>query len=426
MRAGPLLAVGLGLFVVGVAGVMAQRPGVFLESRDHAAIHYTSNEPRDPVAALNRRLRAGETSLRFDPVSGYLRSTLDALGLPLESQVAVFSQTSFQGDDITPTNPRVIYFGDSAAVAWVPGTDILEVAAVDPRQGVMFYSLAQREGATPQFRRDEQCLVCHLSWETLAVPGLQVLTTYPTLDANAFALGGTTDHRTPLAERWGGWYVTGEPGVAAHLGNGALPRASGAPRAPRLASLAARFDASRYPTPYSDVVALMVLEHQAHMTNLLVRTGWEGRVAGWDARDPVRSAQGAVNDRVRDAVRELVDYMLFVDEAPLGGPVTGSSGFVEAFARSGPADARGRSLRQFDLTRRLMRYPCSYMIYSDLFESLPDTVRDAVYARLWQVLSGREADSRYRRLTREDRQAVVEVLRATKPALPAYFAAAVS
>ena len=183
------------------------------------------------------------------------------------------------------------------------------------------------------------------------------------------------------------------------------------PETVHLQSLEGRVpDMSGYMTPYSDIVSLLVIEHQAHLMNLITRIGWEARI-GSEAGRPL--AQTAA---------ELVDYMLFVDEAPMPGPITGPSGFAKVFASKGPRDARGRSLRDIDLTKdRLMKYPCSYMIYSDAFTALPPAAKDAIYARLWEILSGKDASKRYDRLTSADRQAIVEILRDTKQALPAYF-----
>ncbi len=95
-----------------------------------------------------------------------------------------------------------------------------------------------------------------------------------------------------------------------------------------------------------------------------------------------------------NVINELVDYMLFLDEAPLKCKVAGTSGFAAGFAARGPVDSRGRSLRQLDLERRLMRYPCSYMIYSDAFEGLPAEAKAAIYRRMWLILSGEMKDAR--------------------------------
>jgi hypothetical protein len=125
--------------------------------------------------------------------------------------------------------------------------------------------------------------------------------------------------------------------------------------------------------------------------------------------------------RVTGAVHELVDYMLFVDEAELPGPVRGTSGFAERFAAAGPRDSRGRSLRELDLQRRLFRYPCSYMIYTEAFDALPPAAKGAVYARLGDVLAGRDPHQRYRVLSAADRAAIVQILRETKKDLPPSF-----
>jgi hypothetical protein len=259
-------------------------------------------------------------------------------------------------------------------------------------------------------------------------------------DPNAYASGFVVDHRSPLAERWGGWYVTGRAGSVQHAGNvpvivSAAQLAAKRGLTPRLASVAGAFDTRGYLTPHSDVVALMVLAHQTRMTNLITRVGWEARVAvGVPARQasPARPAgparqdeAGAAPARVAEAARDLVDYLLFVDEAPLSGRIEGSSSFAEEFAAAGPRDRKGRSLRQLDLERRLMRYPCSYMIYTPAFDALPPLALDAVYRRLWQILSGDVRGPVYARLSLADRQAIVEILRETRPALPAYFQGAV-
>jgi len=113
--------------------------------------------------------------------------------------------------------------------------------------------------------------------------------------------------------------------------------------------------------------------------------------------------------------------MLFVDEAPLPARVDGNSGFAERFSARGPKDSQNRSLYELDLTTRLLRYPCSYMVYSDAFDGLSAAARDAVYRRMYAVLSGTEQAPRYSRLLPSDRRAIIDILRETKRDLPAYF-----
>jgi len=204
--------------------------------------------------------------------------------------------------------------------------------------------------------------------------------------------------------------VTGAQVPSRHLGNVQVYHAPKsyvrAAVAPVLATVGTKINAESYLTPYSDVVALLVLNHQAQMTDLITRIGWEARVG---------------SPRLREVAAELVDYMLFVDEANLPSAVKGSSGFAESFTAKGPRDSKGRSLRDLDLTHHLLRYPCSYMIYADAFDALPAVARDAIYARMWEILSGSDKDQRYARLSAADRSAIVEILRETKKNLPVYF-----
>jgi hypothetical protein len=406
------------VFAVGLVAV-AQRRDVFVASRDEPAIRYSSMPATDAVAALNEKLQSGAVSLAFDPGNGYLRSVLDVLNVPVESQALVFSQTSFQAPAINVLNPRAVYFSDTVSVGWVRGGKILEVAAQDPTQGVIFYELQQTASSSPRFVRNNDCLACHLSWETLGVPGLTVQSMYPIPDEISYANGFTTIHGSPLEQRWGGWYVTGDHGGAKHMGNvSVMPVDKGKLKIANptrvLTSVEGLFDLKGYPTPYSDVVAQLVLAHQTHMTNLITRTGWEARLL---AAKPSADASA----RVAEAARDLVDYLLFVDEEPLKSPVKGGAGFTERFANAGPRDKQGRSLRDFDLRRRLFQYPCSYMIYTPAFDAMPALARDAVYSRMWEVLSGREKQPRYKALSPADRRAVVEILRDTKQGLPNYF-----
>ena len=422
----PSVLVALGSVVLAAGAIVSvagqARPG-FVESFEHPAIQYTAGARTDAVSELIRKIDDGSARLAFEPGTGYLRSVLKALDVPVDSQVAVFSQTSFQQSLIGFKNPRAIYFSDTAAVGWVRGGN-MEIAAQDPRQGTIFYELKQTASEKPVFQRSRQCLQCHVSWETLGVPGLTVLSTGPP-DPSGYATGGVSDHRTPFAERWGGWYVTGQPGPMAHMGNLPvdLPASKRPAHPPVLRSLDGQFDLHGYLTPYSDIVALMVLEHQARMTNLITDIGWEARVADFERASLAPEAPGrdAVPEKIVRLARTLVDYLLFVDEAPLPGRVEGSSGFAERFSAEGPRDSRGRSLRQLDLEHRLMRYPCSYLIYSPAFDALPSTAKRAIYARMWAILSGAEQDAKYGRLTPADRRAIVEILRDTKRDLPTYF-----
>jgi hypothetical protein len=429
----PLVAAAVALWLSAV-GLQAQRNDAFQESRHHPALKYSGTAPTDPVARLNARLETGELKLKYEPVRGYLPAVLEALGISTTSQALVYSQTSFQASHISAANPRAIYFKDDVSVAFIRGAPLLEVVAQDPALGAVFYQLSQVESPTPRLSRSETCLSCHLSWDTRAVPGPFVMSTFPRRSDRDYANGGVVDSREPLERRFGGWYVTGAQVPGRHMGNVALvgPHAAPPEKTPpppvftSLADTGPVRDVKDYLTPYSDIVALVVLEHQLHAANLMTLAVWEHRLAAWQAAGGFRGGNGsppraALGPREIAAVDELVDYLLFVEEAPLG-TIKGNAGFAEWFSTQGPKDPAGRSLRDLKLDGRLLRYPLSYMVYSPPFDALPAPIKTAVYDRLWTVLSGEDAAPKYAHLTRPDRQAIVEILRATKQDLPEAFA----
>ena len=393
--------------------------GMFSGGLQHPAIQYYTRPVTDPVYQLNRRIQDGTVHLKFDGPQGYLQSLLAELHVPVESQLVVFSKTSLLARLISPHHPRTVFFNDSVVLTWIPGEPFVELAAQDPRQGIIFYTLDDKKPVDKPVitRHNNNCLVCHQSLASLGVPGMMVRSVLVSSGGTPLSYLGNTfpDHRTPFVERWGGWYVTGKRVPEGHRGNARVTienQSSVMTGAANLQSLQGLLDSPAYPTPYSDVVALLVFEHQMHMMNLLTRAGWEARVA----------PQPSLRDlALHDLAIELADYLLFIDEWPLPSRVEGNSGFSEKFSAGGPRDSRGRSLREFDLEHRLMRYPCSYMIYSAAFDGLPGELKVAIYKRMWQILSGQEQDSRYAKLSPSDRQAVSEILRDTKPDVREYF-----
>jgi len=426
-----LLAVGLGTFVLAglSASLGAQRAGTFMGSSEDPAIAYTTARLNNAVADVNRRLQDGSLRFTFDSSSGFLRSALEALQIPIDSQMLVFSRTSLQGKRIGEQNPRALFFNDRVALGWVRGGDLLEVAAHDETAGVVFYTLEQKADAAgaPQFQRAFICLGCHMAGNTLGVPGLLMFST-TRAEPNQFSgIPRHIDHSDPITRRFGGWFVTGSTGSVRSMGNEVA--ALDARPSHELASVEGLFDAAGYPALSSDVVAQMVLTHQAGMTNLLTRAAWEARAADPSLHAPFTSTpeqQASISAVMTGVASEVVDYLLFVDEARLTERVRGASGFAERFSTSGPRDRKGRSLYELDLSRRLMKYPCSYLIYAPAFDALPPLAKAPVYKRLWEVLSGEEKDPRYRSaLSLTDRQAIVEILRETKKDLPQYFQGAI-
>lgn len=408
---------------------------------DLPPINYASTAPRDAVAALRQRLAAGEARLDYESGHGYLKSLLKALSIGADTQVLVFSKTSFQIRRISPATPRAIYFNDDVYVGWVPGGDVIEISTVDPKLGGVFYTLDQKpaeSGAPPAItRRFDECMQCHTSPMTQSVPGHMVrsVITDPQGFLQLRAEATVSDGRTPFRERFGGWYVTGTHGDMRHRGNITLPRDDKADEdeldldaGANLTDLSAKLDLAPYLSKDSDLVALMVLEHQTHMHNLITRAAYRTRIA-LDQEEQMNRALGKPLDsisehtqrRIERAGEALLRYLLLVDEEILEDPITGTSDFADRFAKQGPFDDRGRSLRRLNLHKYLFEYPCSYLIYSDSFDAMPGPMLDYVYRRLYEILTGRDREAPFDAISTAKRRDVLEILRQTKRSLPAYF-----
>ena len=326
---------------------------------------------------------------------------------------------------ISPRAPRAIYFNDDVYVGFVQDGPVLELASIDPKAGPVFYVLEQQTDAPPRLeRRTDECKSCHVSFERkdpiARLFVLSSLTNPEGVAINAAALS-TTD-QSPLQERWGGWYVTGTHGGQRHLGNiivrtpvpkidmreyvAKMDLSAGA----NVTDLSSRFDTKPYLSPHSDIAALMVLTHQSHIHNLMTLVNSKVK------DDPSETA-------VSQAAEPLVKAMLFAWTPELSEPISGTSNFAAEFARQGPHDSQGRSLRDLDLHRRLLRYPLSYLIYSKPFDELPGGVRQYVYRRIRAILTNQDKTIDFAHLSAEDRAAILEILRETKPEVLAGFEA---
>jgi|SRR5579871_1272307 len=420
-----VLAPSLGILLGATWAVAAHIEEVTFLPNDHPAIQYAQQPPDDPVARLAKRMEKGEVKLDYDEKWGYLPALLKQFGLNIDSQILVFSKTSFQSTKISPRAPRALYFNDNVAVGSVQNGDVLELAALDPKQGVNFYTLDIEKTDKPTFDRRDTCLQCHQGIGTLGVPGILVTSVYPGPDGMPAFRGNAmiTDDRSSFDQRWGGWYVTGTHGSQHHMGNAVAHQAS-QPQlletqgTQNLTSLEKKFDTSRYLAPTSDIVALMTLEHQTRMTNLMTRIGWETRIAQHDGK-----FDDGGKEKINGAIEDMLMYMLFADERQLLEPIAGVSTFTKTFPERGPKDKQGRSLRDFDLQTRMFKYPLSYMIYSEAFDSMPQYVRDRVYQRLYEILTGKDTSPTYAKLTANTRRAILEIVRDTKKGLPAYWTA---
>ena len=423
-------ACALGLFRPELGGAAFQWLPDADSYANNEAIRYTTSAPSDAVARLQRRIDAGTTQLSFHAGTGYLKSVLHALDISVASQLLVFSKTSSQRNLISPVHPRAIYFSPGVYVGWVPGAQRLEVASVDPQLGAVFYSLRQEMTVRPRFQREtHNCLQCHESAShTSGVPGLIMKSVSPRKNGEPILSAGayvTTD-QSPFNERWGGWYVTGTHGAQLHMGNLTAHDTIDGPRMELVAGanvtdLGHRVSTDLYLTRHSDIVALMVFEHQKHVQNLITRLNYRTRMALYfDGMRNVELGRGvdflppSTTSLISREAEPLVEAMLFVREAPLTDPVAGTSGFATEFASEGPRDKSGRSLRDLDLREKLFRYGCSYLIYSESFDALPAPAKDMVYSRLWAVLSGEDQSAVFRHITPVARSAITEILLDTK------------
>jgi hypothetical protein len=412
------------LLILPVAGYALLR---VQSSRTPTSVPIRNTDYKDDAAAeLQRRLDSGAASLTYEPGRGYVRSLLKNLGIPESSQSLVFSKSSFQLDHISPQNPRALYFNDDIYVGYIPTAPVLEIAAIDPVRGPVFYSMSREQTAHPKIEAQTQsrnCIVCHDSSNNdNSIPRLLMLSVLPNPAGNSLrALSLLTNDQSPMKERWGGWYVTGTHGTQRHLGNllvrvdasaiesikAAIPRLNLEPGA-NVTDLTTRFETKPYPNPYSDIVALMILGHQTHVHNLIT-------LAAYEVTEAMKLHPEDVDKLVKEDGELLVRGMLFSGAATFTDPIAGPSGFAAEFSSHGVRDSHGRSLKDLDLKRRLLKYPMSYLIYSKSFDAMPAAVKDYAYRRFREILTGEDKSADFAHLSETDRADIFGILKETKP-----------
>ncbi|MCU1320862.1 MAG: hypothetical protein JWM43_511 [Acidobacteriaceae bacterium] len=398
-----------------------------------APINYRSEDLSDPVAKLQQRLDASKAKLVYEPEHGYLKSVLKELEIPLDSQTLVFSKTSFQYKKISPDHPRALYFNDDVYIGSVHEGKAIEVVSFDPMQGAIFYLLDEHQVEKPKFERAElDCTQCHIAAGTRGVPGVLLRSVYPTATGTQASSSKSfiTDQESAIKNRWGGWYVTGKGTAAPELSMGnAVVRDGGTEPSSdvKLTPIASEFDATKYLSNESDVVAHLVLAHQTQAHNLITLTNYRARIAAFQAAraNDDKTVTPTLSDKDRllyeKPAEQLLRYMVFANEAPLTGlgfDADAKSNFARTFASQGPRDSKGRSLRDFDLKTHTFRYPCSYLIYTESFDSIPEPAKSYLYHRLLQVLTSEDQGADFAGISPESRRAALEILLATKRGLP--------
>ena len=404
------------------------------EPYEQSPINYSATQPQDPIARIQARLAAGEVKYGSTD-RDLLLALLREFKVPVESQVVVFSKTSLQRHRIRPDHPRAIYFTDNAYIGWVPG-GLMEVTTIDPVLGPVFYALdpaAVRANAPRAFVRDGDCLRCHGGTFVRGIPSVFVRSLYTDPEGEPMLRFGSevVDFRTPFENRWGGWYVTGKHGAALHRGNVLAQEKKDQlvvdfKRGANQTSLSGFFETQDYPANGSDIIALLVLEHQTTMQNTLTRASVNCRRMleyqknlQRDLKEPVSDdlTYDSVKSVFESSAQEITDDCLFKGEAELPAGLEGSPAFQGAFQRSARRAADGHALRDFSLKGHLFANRCSYLIYSESFLQLPAQLKRRVYDRLTRALKATDADPRYAHLGADERARIAGILRATHPEL---------
>lgn len=413
------------LFFAGVS-VWAQN----VPDYEQPPVSYSSAISRDAAARLQERINSGAVSFGGRD-RDVLRVVLRELSVPVESQIVVFAKTSLQRGRIHPQTPRAIYFSDSVYVGWVPG-GLIEVAAVDAQLGPVFYTFDPRlkQGASPAFVRDADCLRCHGGAFVRDVPGVFARSVFPDDTGEPLFRHGSevVGDETPFARRWGGWYVSGYLGAENHRGNVFAIEAGDqlvfAPSDERPATLDRFFETESYLANTSDVVALLVAEHQMAVQNALTRAAQHcrkmlayQRSLQETLKEPFTDepAYDSVKSVFTSAVETVLDRLLFRHAAPLPAGIGGSAAFRHAFGVDAPRNADGLSLKDFSLEGRLFAHRCSYLIYSETFASLPVQLRHRILDRLHAELQSNDPGGRYAYIDTAEKRSILDVLNSTLP-----------
>lgn len=410
---------------------------------ENAPINYSASEPHDMAVALEKAQEQGKVKIDRTDDWAAVNGLLKAFNIPQESQVMVFSKTSKQNDRISPATPRVVYFGDNAYVGYSYG-GLMEVSVIDPKLGPIFYLADPHvEKSEPiRFTRDQSCLSCHGGPFSPEVPGVLVRSVCPGPEGHPIMSQGSTvvDTTTPFEDRWGGWYVTGKHGKSVHKGNvtaeenGESVKLNPLP-GQNVTSLDKFFDTSPYPRKTSDIVALMVLEHQTSTQNILTKANHASLRAMHMQKSLQKELGETVSDEPTGTARRIIDHcaedvvdaLLFKDEAVLPeGGIEGMGAFQEVFEKNAPHTKDGRSLKDLQLLTRLFKYRCSYMIYGLTFQNLMPQLKTTVFERLTTALQGQAKDHRYDYLGDKERRHILAILAETLPNAPADWKQAVA
>jgi len=386
---------------------------------------YFERERRDPMSRLLARVESGEFDYGDEPGLPLVRRLLEALEVPESSQVLLFSQGSLQRELISPANPRAIFFNEDLHLAWMPEGKI-EISSFDPEIGTVFFLQSEPEAERIEFAESRRCLGCHGGSATNFLPGPMARSNYTSETGRRVASVPShirLSHAVPFEDRWGGYFVTNAPPTLSHLGNAFASRESGALAVDRshasTADLGAFFDPRILPRPDSEILALMLFDHQTEMHNLLIEAVYRDRLLLHLAEANGGEAPRLVAEQTDAFFDRLVRYLLFAREVSLAGhSLRRGTDFERDFTARRRAAPSGRSLRDFDLETRLFQHRLSYMIDSQAFEEAPRTMRERTYRKLHQILAAETPPEGYDYFDDGEREAILTILKHTKADLP--------
>jgi hypothetical protein len=393
------------------------------EAYEEMPVAYSLTKSQTKIDQLIGELNQKVLPKWIDAEESILPQLLKYLEVPISSQLLVFSATSLQRSLIHPETPRAIYFNDDIYIGYCQ-KGLIEIIAVDGTIGPVFYRMKEyQEKGSYELQRDNQCLTCHGDHFTRDIAGLIVRSVYPNAEGRAIGQFGSdlVEVDTDIKKRWGGWFVTGLSEEVEHRGNQLYEENS----EHGIAVLRKVYQESkekpqylkRYLTDQSDVLTLMVFEHQCQVQNVLTAAN-QGCLRAMYRQEGVQKSmgekitaepEGSAVIVFDNAVEDILDVLLFKDEADLPeGGIEGNESFINDFQQKGKKNADGKSLRDFQLLNRLFKYRCSYMIESMAFQKLMPKLKEQVDSALRTILS--DGSERYAYLGKKEREIILSII----------------
>ena len=381
---------------------------------------YLDWKPKDRFAEFQEKAQKGGVKLDTTNDKAFLTSLLEALNIPISSQILVFSASSLQSEIINPRNPRALYFNEDTYLGWVPG-GLVEIIAADPEMGPMFYVFDRLRpgGPVPNVTRSTKCMNCHAGNATRRLPGLiaeSLLVSRAGSSLETFRRD-VQGHQIPLELRFGGWHLTGQHNIANNKAN-----VMGIPNNGRNEITSVNpgqySDLSLHLLPTSDILPNLVNEHQMGFENRLVYAIYTVRQLKSEGKGMLGASAKA---EIEERAQELARYIVFADEAkfPAKGMV-GDPAYVQAFLRDRKTSKTGLSLKDLDLKTHMFKHRCSYMLYTDTWKAAPKELKERVYYHMALYLR-EQPDAQHAHLAPGERVAIRGILKDTMKDLPAWW-----